>query len=170
MADNESSIWWDNITTQEKETRTNIVTKSYNEAFVLLEESLGKDYTKWTWNKVHTIEHPHPIGQVEALRSYFNVGPFPVNGTREVINNMAFSYADDGFHKVNSGPSTRRIIDFSDIENSISILPTGQSGNMFSPHYKDQAQMYVNGEFRKMMMNKEEILKNAKSVLKIHPE
>ncbi len=170
LSANESSIWWDNITTQEKETRTYIVTKSYNEAFVLLEESLGNDYTKWTWNKVHTIEHPHPIGQVEALRSYFNVGPFPVNGTREVINNMAFSYADDGFHKVNSGPSTRRIIDFSDIENSISILPTGQSGNMFSPHYKDQAQMYVNGEFRKMMMDKEEILKNAKSVLKIHPE
>ena len=154
----------------QRQLRTEIVTKSFNEAFVLLEESLGDDYNTWTWNRVHTIEHPHPIGQVAALRKYFNVGPFPVNGTREVINNMSFSYADDGFHKVSSGPSTRRIIDFSDIENSMSILPTGQSGNMFSPHYSDQAQMYVNGEFRKMMMNKDEIQKNAKSVLKILPK
>ena len=170
LSANDGSIWWDNITTDKKESRTEIVTKSFNEAFVLLEESLGDDYNTWTWNRVHTIEHPHPIGQVAALRKYFNVGPFPVNGTREVINNMSFSYADDGFHKVSSGPSTRRIIDFSDIENSMSILPTGQSGNMFSPHYSDQAQMYVNGEFRKMMMNKDEIQKNAKSVLKILPK
>jgi penicillin amidase len=57
-----------------------------------------------------------------------------------------------------SGPSTRRIVDFSDIENSMSILPTGNSGNPFSKHYRDQAEMYANGEFRKMKMNKEEIL------------
>ena len=40
----------------------------------------------------------------------------------------------------------------------MSILPTGNSGNPFSKHYRDQAEMYANGEFRKMKMNKEEIL------------
>jgi len=64
-----------------------------------------------------------------------------------------------------SGPSTRRIIDFSDIENSLSILPTGQSGNIFSPHYKDQAELYNNGEFRKMMLNEDEIKSTSKNVL-----
>jgi penicillin amidase len=118
---------------------------------------------------VHTLEHEHPIGQVESLRKYFNVGPFPVSGTREVINNMAFPYDSTGYYKVNSGPSTRRIIDFSDIENSISILPTGQSGNPFSKHYKDQAELYVQGKFRKMMMNKDEIQENAESVLTFQP-
>ncbi len=115
------------------------------------------------------MEHVHPIGQVEALRSYFNVGPFPVTGTRETINNMAFPYDSTGYYKTSSGPSTRRIIDFSDVENSISILPTGQSGNPFSKHYKDQAQMYVNGEFRKMMMNREEIEK-GKEILIFSPK
>jgi len=64
-----------------------------------------------------------------------------------------------GIYNVTAGPSTRRIIDFCDVENSISILPTGQSGNPFSKHYRDQAEMYNKGEFRKMKMNKEEIIR-----------
>ena len=134
-----------------------------------MKEELGSRSSQWTWDKVHTLEHGHPIGQVEMFRSFFNVGPFPVYGTREVINNMFFPYTSDGRNKVSSGPSTRRIVDFSDIENSMSILPTGQSGNPFSAHYKDQAQMFINGEFRKMMMNKEEIMSTSKSLLKFSP-
>ncbi|WP_420601959.1 penicillin acylase family protein [Flagellimonas sp.] len=160
--------WWDNIFTKDKvETRSDIVLKSFADAWNSLVNDLGPDPKQWTWNRVHTLEHQHPIGQVESLRKFFNVGPYPVNGTREVINNMAFPYDSTGFYKVNSGPSTRRIIDFSDIENSISILPTGQSGNPFSKHYKDQAELFVNGKFRKMMMNREEIERNAESVLKL---
>ncbi|MHA7863045.1 penicillin acylase family protein [Flagellimonas marinaquae] len=162
----ESSKWWDNINTPDVvETRQDMVMKSFSDAWNSLVEDLGPDPSQWTWDKLHTLEHPHPFGQVESLRSYFNVGPFPVEGTREVINNLAFPYDSTGFYKVNSGPSTRRIIDFSDVENSISILPTGQSGNPFSEHYQDQAQMYVNGEFRKMMMNKQEIEESASSIL-----
>ena len=129
------------------------------------EEDLGPDVDQWTWDKVHILEHKHPIGQIEALRSFFNVGPFPVKGTREVINNMAFPYNGSSQFNVNSGPSTRRVIDFSDIENGQSILPTGQSGNPFSEHYDDQAKMYIKGEYRKMMMNKEEITTTYKSLL-----
>jgi penicillin amidase len=40
----------------------------------------------------------------------------------------------------------------------MSILPTGQSGNPFSEHYKDQTEMFNNGTFRKMKINKEEII------------
>jgi len=168
MADNATSVWWDNVNTEAViETQKDIVNASFIEALESLKTNFGEDTSMWTWDKAHTLEHGHPIGKVDALRSFFNVGPFPVHGTREVINNMAFSYNsdNDGYYKVSSGPSTRRIIDFSDIENSISILPTGQSGNPFSPHYEDQAEMFVNGEFRKMMMNKEEIIRTSKSLL-----
>nr|WP_321412749.1 penicillin acylase family protein [uncultured Allomuricauda sp.] len=158
--------WWDNINTPDVvETREDIVMISFLQAWESLIEDFGEDTSQWTWDKVHTLEHGHPFGQVASLRKYFNVGPFPVEGTREVINNLAFPYDSTGFYKVSSGPSTRRIIDFSDVENSISILPTGQSGNPLSKHYDDQAQMYVNGEFRKMMMNKQEIEETAASVL-----
>ncbi|MDT0607749.1 penicillin acylase family protein [Croceitalea rosinachiae] len=163
----DDGVWWDNVKTEDiVETKGDIALKSLQDAWTSLINDFGEDTMQWQWGKVHTLEHGHPIGRVDALRKYFNAGPFPVHGSREVINNMAFPYDSTGLYKVNSGPSTRRIIDFSDVENSISILPTGQSGNPLSEHYKDQAQMFVNGEFRKMMMNKEEIIEKRKSILK----
>ncbi|TAI48964.1 penicillin acylase family protein [Flagellimonas allohymeniacidonis] len=162
--------WWDNVLTQDVvETRNHIVLKSFADAWTSLVKDFGPDPNEWTWDKVHTLEHKHPIGQVASLRKYLNVGPFPVEGSREVINNMTFPYDSTGFYKVSTGPSTRRIIDFSDIENSISILPTGQSGNPLSEHYKDQAELYVRGEFRKMMMNQNEIETTSKSKLVFVP-
>jgi penicillin amidase len=163
---NDNSVWWDDVATEDTvETKRDIVNVSFRQALKHLENNLGGNLFDWTWDRVHTLEHGHPMGQVAALRPFFNVGPFPVTGTREVINNMAFPYTGEGFYKVSSGPSTRRVIDFSDIENSMSILPTGQSGNPFSEHYQDQAEMFVKGEFRKMMMNKEEIIETSESLL-----
>ncbi|GEC77589.1 penicillin acylase family protein [Flavobacterium aquatile] len=155
---NESSVWWDDFTTKNrKETRKEILNKSFKEAIASLEKQLGNDVNSWTWNKVHTLEHQHPLSKVAALRSYFNVGPMEIAGSNEVINNLAFTFSDNPAYEVKAGPSTRRIIDFSDVENSVSILPTGQSGVPSSKHYNDQAEMYAQGKFRKMKMNKMEI-------------
>ncbi|RYJ53733.1 penicillin acylase family protein [Flavobacterium petrolei] len=159
---NKKSLWWDNVNTKkEKETRSQIVSKSFKESIVALEKQLGSTVSDWTWNKVHTLEHQHPLGKVAALRSVFNVGPFEVSGSTEVINNLFFDFTDDGNYIVKGGPSTRRIIDFSDIENSWSILPTGQSGNPLSEHYSDQAELYNAGKFRRMMLNKDEIVRTS---------
>lgn len=159
---NEKSVWWDNSKTKDKrETRKEILTKSFKETITELEKQLGKDISKWTWNRVHTLEHVHPIGQIELLSSFFNVGKFQVAGSNEVINNLMFGFPSNGKYEVKAGPSTRRIIDFSDVENSVSILPTGNSGNPMSKHYNDQAEMYNQGKFRKMKMNKKEIMETS---------
>lgn len=159
---NENSIWWDDVTTKNiKESRSEILSKSFHEAIKALESQLGKDLNGWTWNKVHSLEHQHPLGKVAALRGLFNVGPFEVPGSNEVINNLMFSLNESEIYTVTAGPSTRRVIDFSDIENSMSVLPTGQSGNPFSKHYSDQAAMYNSGKFRKMKLNKSEIIKTS---------
>lgn len=159
---NENSIWWDDVTTKsKKETREDILNKSFHEAITAVENQLGKEVNSWTWDRVHTLEHQHPLGKVAALSGIFNVGPFNVPGSTEVINNLFFDFTDSGKYIVKGGPSTRRVIDFSDIENSMSVLPTGQSGNPFSKHYNDQAEMYATGKFRKMKLNKEEIIKTS---------
>ncbi|KRD62460.1 penicillin amidase [Flavobacterium sp. Root935] len=159
---NENSVWWDNIKTKNvKETRKQIVSKSFHDAIISLQNQLGNTVSNWKWGEVHTVEHEHPLGKVAALRRLFNVGPFNSPGSNEVINNLFFGFNDEGKYYTKGGPSTRRIVDFSDVENSWSILPTGQSGNPFSKHYDDQAEMYNAGKFRKMKLNKEEIIKTS---------
>lgn len=154
----ENSVWWDDITTKnKKENRQEIITKSFKETIANLTSQLGNDVATWNWGKVHKVEYKHPIGRVALLSPLFNVGVFEAPGANEVINNVMYYYTDEASYEVTAGPSTRRVIDFSDIENSWSILPTGQSGNPMSKHYNDQAQMYIEGKFRKMKMNKKEI-------------
>ncbi|MBP6586083.1 MAG: penicillin acylase family protein, partial [Flavobacterium sp.] len=47
---NESSPWWDDVSTKDKsETRTDILTKSFQEAILQLEKQLGNDLNAWTW-------------------------------------------------------------------------------------------------------------------------
>ncbi|OOV17171.1 penicillin acylase family protein [Flavobacterium sp. LM4] len=163
---NENSVWWDNIKTNKvKETRKDIISKSFHETIASLQKQLGNTITDWKWGEVHTVEHEHPLGKVALLRGLFNVGPFAAPGSNEVINNQFFGFNDEGKYYVKGGPSTRRVIDFSDIENSWSILPTGQSGNPFSKHYSDQAEMFNSGKFRKMKLNKEEIVKTSTKLI-----
>ncbi|MGL2964976.1 penicillin acylase family protein [Flavobacterium sp. XGLA_31] len=155
---NAESPWWDNIGTKDKkETRSDILTQSFKEAVVSLEKQLGSDVKEWKWKRVHQVTFEHPIGKLALFSRFFNVDAYPVSGSNEVINNQLFLYSDDEVLRVKGGPSTRRIIDFSDIENSWSVLPTGQSGNPMSIHYDDQTPLFIKGKFRKMKLNKREI-------------
>ncbi|NPA45548.1 MAG: penicillin acylase family protein [Chlorobi bacterium] len=169
---NKESAWWDNIKTKKQETRSDIFTMAFDSTIVALNSDLGNDIDKWTWGRVHTVEYQHAIGKkVNALRSTFNVGPFNVWGGRSVLNNINFTLSNDGKYKASSGPAMRTIIDFSDVENkAYSVIPTGQSGVFMSKHYSDQAEMYNKGEYRKQMMNKQEIIEKSNDVLVILPE
>ncbi len=155
----QNSVWWDNILTENyKEDKSAIVTHSFKQSILFLSNQLGEDINTWKWERVLSVEHNHAIGMTGGvLREFFNVGPFKTNGGSEVINNHIFKLDSTGIYKVTGGPSTRRVIDFSDIENSLSILPTGQSGNRFSPFYKNQAKKYIKGQFIKMKLNPQEI-------------
>lgn len=154
----DKSVWWDNTTTDAKETKKDIVGEAFHKSITALEAQLGGEVSAWNWEKVASVEHGHALAAGGSLmRSIFNVGPFVTNGGNEVINNQLFQLNGTGTYNIVAGPSTRRVIDFSDIENSMSILPTGQSGNIFSDHYNDQAKKYVDGDFVKMMLNQKEI-------------
>ena len=157
-----NSPWWDNLLTKnETENRQEIFNLSLKQAISSLEKQLGNNVNSWTWNRVHKLEIKHPLGSLAILKPLFNVGVFDIAGSCEVINNNLFTYNNNPINEVKGGPSCRRIIDFSDIDNSLSILPTGNSGNPFSKHYSDQLHMFVDGKFRKMMLNKNDIIKTS---------
>ncbi|WP_293874249.1 penicillin acylase family protein [Flavobacterium sp.] len=166
QSQNATSVWWDNINTKnKKETQSKILTQSFKEAIFSLENQLGSGVNQWKWKKVHQVAFQHPLGKIKLLSKFFDIGFFPIAGSNEVINNQFFTYTDDALLQVKGGPSTRRIIDFSDIENSWSVLPTGQSGNPISKHYYDQADLFVKGKFRKMKLNKAEIIKTSSKLV-----
>jgi penicillin amidase len=170
LISDQDSPWWDNLKTSEKiETRELVVVKAFKKSIMELEDELGSDLNNWTWERVHSLQHPHVFSSVSVLKEFFHIGPFPSPGGIETINNGSFLLNGNGEYSASYGPAMRIILDFADIENAVSILPAGNSGNVMSPHYSDQAEMYVRGGFRKMKMNKQDI-QTAKNHLILTPQ
>lgn len=170
LVENPASPWWDNAgTAGTRETMDEAVNGAFAEAIAFLVDQHGRNVSGWTWRQVHTLTHGHALGVVPILGKLLNVGEFKVSSGEELINNLGYSLTNEGLYKVTFGPSTRRVVDFGDIENSESILPTGQSGVISSPHYDDQAEMFVKGKFRKTIINKEE-LTSAGRLLSLLPK
>jgi penicillin amidase len=166
----ESSKWWDDIETEKTvESRKTIFWRAFYKAIDNLSVYYGHDTDYWKWGKAHQIEHKHPIGKLKPMNYLFNVGPEPVFGGYETVNNISFIMDDTIRYDINHGPAMRIILDFNDIDNAISINPTGQSGHPMSPHYNNQFHMYNKGIYRKMMMNKNEIESESMGVLLLKP-
>ena len=74
------------------------------------------------------------VGPIEAL---FNRGPFLTSGGEAVINATGWSVQDG--YETNWLPSMRMIVDLSNLNNSVTVHTTGESGHAYHPHYDDMA-------------------------------
>jgi len=167
---NENSLWYDDIKTDGfTETRQMVFENSFKKAVDDLSKQFGSNMDKWNWGNIHTIEQKHPLGIVKPLNYILNVGPKPMPGTSASINNQGFFYDGDGKMETFYGPAMRLLVDFENMDNSVSVLPTGQSGHFKSKHYNDQFEMFNQGKYRPMLMNKEIIEKTCKRKLVLKP-
>ncbi len=170
LLQSDTAVWWDDLRTKRKERRGEVLLKAYKKALLTLSSRLGQDMEDWQWQKIHQLTHHHPLGKVGLLRPWFDVGPFPVPGGREVLNNMKFDVDTTSDFSVSGGAAVRRLIDFNDVTHTQSIIPTGQSGNVMSPHYDDQALLFAQGEFRTLWMEEKEVLSRRKGMLLLKPK
>ncbi len=162
------SAFWDNTTTPEEENREEIITQAFREAVAYLEDTLGDEVDEWEWGALHQLEFTHPFGLVPGLGGIFNVGPFPVSGGAQQVNNMLYGAGALNFDVI-AGPSTRRLVDFATPDQVYGILPTGNSGNFMSPHYDDQAELFIAGEYRVLHSTPEAVAENLESTLVFTP-
>lgn len=168
ILDNEDSLWWDNVDTKGMETREQLVVQAWHQTISFLHNRFASDVAQWRWENDIKMVHEHPLGKVSPLDKFFNVGPLPSEAGVEAINNLMFKSDGDEL-KIIMGPSTRRVIDFGDIENSWGINPTGQSGVVNDEHYQDQAVDYSKGNFRHHWISQKQVQDNLKSVLTLLP-
>lgn len=161
--------WWDKVNTSEKENASQIFSESLKITLQELEAQFGDNINSWDWEKAVILEHPHPLGSQKPLDKIFNVKTDPVPANDESVNKLAFKLNGEGIYKVTSGPAMRILLDFMDADRSLSVLPTGQSGNRFSKHYRDQASLYTKGKYRYQLMDKNEIVESAKDSLIMTP-
>ncbi|MCG8568095.1 MAG: penicillin acylase family protein, partial [Desulfobacterales bacterium] len=146
--------------------RETLVWDGFKNAVGEMESRLGDT---WEWGQVHTVEYGHALGRKKPLDKLFNIGPFPCAAEFTAVNKMASKIGDHDY-KVASLPSTRRLIDLKNPEDSWSIIPTGNAGNFMSPYYDNQTQIYLQGIYRKISFTPDQIQKNKEATLTLMPE
>ncbi|MBI5934867.1 MAG: penicillin acylase family protein [Chloroflexi bacterium] len=160
LLDDANNPWWGGD-------RAGVLTAALQAAMNELTTNVDSDSAQWTWGNLHAHTFSHPLGSVGALRPIFNRGPFPTGGNWNTVDSGAY-YADKPY-AMTLGPAYRIIADPANWDASLSIIPSGQSGQPFSLHYDDQIQQWLAVEYHILPFSLEAIESAAVSTLVLKP-
>ncbi len=163
-----TSEWFDDIRTPAVETRDDIIRRSVSDAIAELTQRCGPDMKEWRWGRLHQVKFSHVFGAQPLLDKIFSPGPYPVGGAQSTVNVEQYFLSEPYASVV--GPSTRQIFDLSDRDNTRSVTPPGQSGQVFSAHYSDQIPLWLHGMYRSVPMSRPAIEASCTDVLLLHPD
>jgi penicillin amidase len=131
-----NSPWFDDRTTPDRETRDDIIRRSFREMTASIKGQFGDDPAKWEWGKINKLK----IDSLSGVDALGRSGT-PVPGTAFTLN----PGSDVG--TVGGGASWRMIVDLADPQHSRGVYAGGQSGNPGSPHYDDQIAVWAAGRY-----------------------
>jgi len=180
LLQNPFSDWYNNVKKNERKTRDDVIRESWNDALDELESKLGKDVKDWQWGKLHTVTFKHAFsGASGLLDGVINIGPYEISGDGTTIFNTEYSFSESiekyplFSHEpfdCELGPSMRFIYDFAKLDEFYLILTTGQSGNIFSDHYKDQTELFLSGKYMNISTDEESIEAPKNKLLRLLPK
>ena len=150
----EESAWFNKPGTGIRESRADIIRAAFEDTVLELKERLGEQPENWQWGDLHTITFNHEMGSVQALRPFFNRGPFAVGGSGHTPCNM--SYPPRLPFEVSVSAPWRYLIDMGD-NTALDVLAIGNSGHPFSKHYDDQLELWLAGEYKEMIHSVEQV-------------
>lgn len=180
LLQNPFSSWYNDIKKNERKTRDDVIRQSFSDALDELERTISKDVKDWQWGKLHTVTFKHAFSGVSGLLdNVINIGPYEISGDGTTIFNTEYSFSGsieeiplfrhDPFD-CELGPSMRFIYDFAKPDEFYLILTTGQSGNIFSDHYKDQTELFLSGKYMKIKTGDELIEISKNKLLRLLPK
>ena len=158
--------WCDDARTEVKETCPMQSATAFERALSGLQERYGDNLDAWRWGEAHYADNDHPVLGDTPLGKLFNItipnggGPFTVNAARFDI---------DGSYEQTAGPGYRALYDLADLNRSQYMHTTGQSGNVFSSHYRDFTRRWRDVEYISIPNDREEVEQGMIGVLRLEP-
>ena len=98
--------------------------------------------SSWSWAMARPLQLDHPLlGKIPVLRRWAGPGRYLASGDGYTVKQMGHGESPS----FQQAPSERMTVDFSTLDASIMNIVTGQSGQIFSPHYLDQWRAWLDG-------------------------
>ena len=130
-------VWCDDGATARAETCDEMLARALPSAVDRIAGRQGDDPAAWRWGQEHRALGEHrPLARSPLARLFNLEGPAP--GSMYAVNSFDFDPLDENRPFTSThGPSLRAIYDLADLDRSLFIHSTGQSGNVLSQLYRN---------------------------------
>ena len=148
--------------------RDQLLLATLKSAWEEMEKLQGTEPAMWQWGKMHfnLNEHPFAPAVEDAQRARINVGPIAKNGS-EFTPNQSLPRTTD-LRQLN-GPSVRVVVDVGKWDNTRAVNHPGQSGDPQSPHYRDLAPLWRNGDYFRLAYTRKAVERVTERVIRLLP-
>ncbi len=125
----------------------------------LAERSRSERVEDWPWKRFNSLDMLHPLGHEGILKTFLSISGKPQSGT-------GYSVRAATNH---DGPAMRFIANPANWDQSILLIPAGQSGQLGSSHYSDQFSYWYEGKPIFAPFNEAAVSKTRKHTLTLKP-
>ncbi|MEM6621689.1 MAG: penicillin acylase family protein [Pseudomonadota bacterium] len=148
-----AGIWCDVDKTPEIETCRNMASLALDDALARLARDHGTAPEAWRWGAEHVAVHRHtPLGHLNPLGILFNIEQETGGGNHTLLRGLTPGRGSAPFRNVHAA-GLRVVYDFADLDGSLMIIATGQSGHPFSQYYDHLSELWARGDMIPMSMS-----------------
>ena len=163
------SRWCDDRTTPQSEDCATQIRLALGDAIAELNAAYGEDLSAWRWGEAHiSVHEARPFGDFPFIGAWFN-REIVVDGGAFTLQRADHRLASNRPYAAVHGAGYRGIYDLANIDASLYIVSTGQSGNVFSEHYDDLLEMWASGGYVTIPTDRDRIEAKAVTSLTITP-
>jgi penicillin amidase len=150
------------------EARDAILLESFAAAVGEVSQLLGADMSGWAWGKLHHAQFDHALAALAdpATKAQMSIGRLAMGGS--AYNPRAATYRPSDF-RVTAGASFRMVLDVGNWDRSVTINTPGQSGDPYSPHYRDLAPLWASGAYVPLLYSRGAVEGAASEVIGLKP-
>jgi penicillin amidase len=155
---NPDSPWCNDPLTEQIESCTDASNAAFNKALEQLSTQFGSNPKNWVWGNAHIAVSEHrPLSKVPLLGKLFNLTqPFPGDSFSINVGRLELLRAENPF-EAKQAPSLRTLYDLSDLEQSLFIYQTGQSGWVQNKLYRNMSALWAQNEYLPLKMKPQKV-------------
>ncbi|MEX2519737.1 MAG: penicillin acylase family protein, partial [Paracoccaceae bacterium] len=161
--------WCDVDKTTRVETCPEIAKLALDDALDELVAAYGADMEAWRWGEAHHARHvATPLGLRWPFDLFVNIEHETSGGDYTLQRAKSRGRGPEPYLNVHAA-GYRAVYDFADLDRSVFIISTGESGHLLSRHYDDLAELWRAGDYIPMSMAEGDIRPGALGSMRLSP-
>jgi len=162
--------WCDDKATPDVEDCPSRIRLALHDAVAELSEAYGADPSRWHWSAAHKAVHENAaVGGFPLVGGFFN-REVPMDGGPFTLLNADNRMSSARPYAAIHGAGYRGIYDLKNSDRSRYIISTGQSGNVYSPHYDDLLGIWAKGNYISIPTDPAAIAEGTVDRLELRPQ